>query len=232
MSLAILHVDNHLLAVVKPAGVPLVPDASGDESLFDRARDWVRTTYAKPGEAWLGVVHRLDRPVSGVVLFARTSKAARRLSAAFRAREVEKTYWGVGERMPPGEEGVLEHYLWKDREKNRVSVVERERAGAQLARTHWRVLARAGSGEGARVLLELLPVTGRGHQLRVAAAALGCPLLGDLKYGARAPLPDKSIALHARKLVVPHPTRPARMTFACDPPELAIWSFRGGAPGR
>ena len=227
MSLAVLHADNHLLVVVKPAGDPLVPDASGDESLFERAREWVRTTYAKPGEAWLGVVHRLDRPVSGVVVFARTSKAARRLSAAFRAREVEKTYWGVGEREPSGEAGELEHWLWKDREKNRVSVVERERPGALLARTRWRVLARSGAGATARVLLELVPVTGRAHQLRVAAAELGCPLLGDLKYGAREALADRSIALHARSLTVPHPTRGERMTFACDPPELAVWRFRG-----
>lgn len=225
MELAVLHVDNHLLAVAKPAGLPTVPDASGDESLLERARAWVKHEKAKPGAVYLGVVHRLDRPVSGVVVFARTSKAAARLTAAFKSRDVHKLYWGVCAEVPAVPEGVVEHWLVKDAQRNVVRVVAGERPGALLARTRYRVLARSNAGRGPRVLIELAPETGRPHQLRVALATLGCPLLGDLKYGARAPLPDKSIALHARELELPHPTRGERVRVECPAPELALWRF-------
>ena len=225
MELRVLFADNHLLAVAKPAGLPTVPDSSGDASLLEHAKAWVKREKEKPGAAYLGVVQRLDRPVSGVVVFARTSKAAARLTAAFRSRAVTKTYWGVSSAEPREGEGVLEQWLWKDRARNVVLALTSERAGAQLARTRWRVLARAGAGREQRILLELSPETGRSHQLRVAAASLGCPLLGDLKYGARAALPDKSIALHARELELPHPTRGERIRVGCEPPELAIWGF-------
>jgi 23S rRNA pseudouridine1911/1915/1917 synthase len=221
--LEVLHVDNHLLVVVKPAGLPVVPDESGDESLLERARAWVQREFSKPGKAFLGVVHRLDRPVSGVVVFARTSKGAQRLSQAFRSRAVEKTYWGVSATAPHTASGRLEQWLWKDRERNLVRVLERERPGAQLAVTGWRELARAAAP--ARCLLELRPETGRPHQLRVAAASLGAPLLGDVKYGAREGLPDRSIALHARALELPHPTRSERLRFECSPPALDLWRF-------
>lgn len=227
MELRVLLADNHLLAVAKPAGVPTVPDSSGDASLLEQARAWVKREKRKPGAVYLGVVQRLDRPVSGVVVFARTSKAAARLTAAFRSRAVTKTYWGVGSAEPREGEGVLEQWLWKDRERNVVMALASERPGAQLARTRWRVLAHAGEGRERRVLLELSPETGRAHQLRVAAASLGCPLLGDLKYGARAALADRSIALHAYELELPHPTRGERIRVECAPPELAIWSFPG-----
>ena len=225
IELTILHADNHLLAVAKPAGMPVVPDASGDESLLDRARAWVKHEKHKPGAVYLGVVHRIDRPVSGVVVFARTSKAAARLSAAFRSRAVEKVYWGVSAARPAESAGVLEQWLRKDHERNVVQALAVERPGAQLARTTWRVLATVGEGARRRVLLELRPESGRAHQLRVAAASLGCPLLGDLKYGARAKLPDRSIALHARELDLPHPTRAERVHLECAPPELALWRF-------
>lgn len=227
MDLEVLYADNHLLGLAKPAGVPSVPDASGDESLLDAARAWVKREKEKPGAVYLGVVQRLDRPVSGVLVFARTSKAAARLTAALRTRDVEKVYCAVGAGEPPGSEGVLEQWLWKDAARNLVRVVPGERPGAKHARTRWRVLARAGSGPGARVLLELRPETGRAHQLRVAAASLGLPLLGDLKYGAARPLPDRSIALHARELELPHPTRPERVRLVCAPPQLEVWRFPG-----
>jgi 23S rRNA pseudouridine1911/1915/1917 synthase len=225
VELAVLLADNHLLAVAKPAGLPTVPDASGDESLLERAKAWVKREKGKPGAVYLGVVQRLDRPVSGVVVFARTSKAAARLTAAFRSREVSKVYWAVSAAEPAEAEGRLEQWLLKDHERNVVRALAHERPGAQLACTRWRVCASAGAGRERRVLLELRPETGRPHQLRVAAATLGCPLLGDLKYGARGALPDKSIALHARELELPHPTRRERVRVECAPPELAIWSF-------
>jgi len=225
MDPAVLLVDNHLLAVAKPAGAPVVPDGSGDPSLLEAARAWVERELEKPGRAFLGVVHRLDRPVSGVVLFARTSKAAGRIGAAFRERRVAKVYRGVVARAPDPPAGAIEQWLVKDRTANRVRALPGEVSGARLARTRWRVLETTGSGRRRRVLVELVPETGRAHQLRVALATLGTPLLGDLKYGAPAPLPDRSIALHALSLELPHPTREELVHVACDPPDLDVWRF-------
>lgn len=219
-ALDVLLADNHLLAVAKPAGMPSVPDASGDASALELAKRWVKREYQKPGAVYLGVVHRLDRPVSGVLLFARTSKAAARLSARFRERETEKVYWGIVEGVPAEVEGVVEEWLVKDAARNRVRAVPAGSPGAKLARTRWRVLdAHAG-----RARLELVPETGRPHQLRRACAALGVPLLGDLKYGASAPLPDRSIALHALRLVLEHPTRPEHVRLETPPPPAPWWA--------
>jgi 23S rRNA pseudouridine1911/1915/1917 synthase len=234
VALRVLHCDNHVLAVAKPAGMPTVPDASGDESLLERAKAWVRAEFAKPGEVFLGVVQRLDRPVSGVVVFARTSKAAARLSSALREGRARKLYRAVGEGSPREDEGVMEQWLAKDEAKNRVRALARERAGAKRAVTRWRVIARAKG----RTLYEFEPETGRPHQLRVCAATLGTPLVGDLKYGAKAPLPDASVALHAVELEVEHPTRKERMRFVDPVPVGPPWDLaaesRGGknAPPR
>lgn len=217
--LAVLHCDNHLLAVAKPAGVPVVPDESGDESLLARAKEWVRREFAKPGEAYLGVVHRLDRPVSGVVVFARTSKAARRLTEAFRSRAVEKLYLGLSERAPREEQGELEQWLLKDRARNVVRACAPGVPGARRAVSRFRLSGRTRGG----FLCEWRPETGRAHQLRVASASLGAPLLGDLKYGASAALEDRSIGLHALRLELDHPTRGERLAFECPPPELWPW---------
>jgi 23S rRNA pseudouridine1911/1915/1917 synthase len=219
--LHVLYSDNHLLVVAKPAGVPIVPDSSGDESLLDQARRWVELTFEKPGRAFLGVVHRLDRPVSGVVVFGRTSKGAARLSAQFAGTGVQKIYWGIMGRAPQGQEGILKQWLHKDRAANRVHVVGQETPDAREAVTRWRQLAL----DGERALVEFRPATGRSHQLRVAAATLGSPLLGDLKYGAGTPLPDRSIALHAQSLGFEHPTREQSLRFATPPPELEAWNL-------
>ena len=221
--LTILHCDNHLLAVSKPAGLPVVPDESGDVSLFDLARSWIEKEFNKPGRAFLGVVHRLDRPVSGVVLFARTSKAASRLTNQFRERTVRKSYLAIGQGSLCKQEGRIEHWLYKDRSTNRVSICADNREGAKLAITTWRVLHR----EAHSTLLALQPGTGRSHQLRVAAASLGLPLLGDLKYGAKEPLADKSIALHAASLEVEHPTLKERLNLKAALPQVKWWASVG-----
>jgi 23S rRNA pseudouridine1911/1915/1917 synthase len=212
--LEVLHADNHVLVVNKPACLPCVPDSSEDESLLDRAKAWVKREYEKPGAVFLGVVHRLDRPVSGLVVFGRTSKGADRLSSQFRERRVEKIYWGIVAGCPASPAGEVEQWLRKDRGRNFVEVARGEGGGAQLARTSYRVLGR----EGGTALLELIPHTGRPHQLRVACASLGTPLLGDLKYGAAEALADRSIALHARRLAFDHPTRDERLDLVAEPP--------------
>jgi len=221
--LQVLGCDNHVLAVAKPAGLPVVPDASGDESLLDLARAWVGREFEKPGRVFLGVVHRLDRPVSGVVVFARTSKSAARLAEQFRNRTVGKLYWGIGAGLPAGERGELELWLSKDRRRNRVAIHREARPGAQQAATRWRLTGREVVAGEVRCRLVFEPRTGRPHQLRATAAALGCPLLGDLKYGAAEALPDGSIALHARSLELDHPTRHERLRFECDPPARPWW---------
>lgn len=217
--LEVVYHDNHLLVVNKPAGLPTVPDDSRDESLLERAKAWVGETYKKPGAVFLGVVHRLDRPVSGLVVLARTSKAAARLTAAFAERRVEKVYWGVSARCPEPPEGSLEQWLQKDRERNRVHVVPVGTEGAKLASTQWSTLERGPRS----CLVELRPSSGRPHQLRVAMASLGAPLLGDLRYGANKPLLDRSVALHARLLELPHPTRSERLRFELPPPNQDAW---------
>ncbi|MBC8328228.1 MAG: RluA family pseudouridine synthase [Planctomycetes bacterium] len=220
-----LLLDNHLLAVAKPAGIPVQEDASGDESLQQQWQGWLKRELDKPGKVFLAIVHRLDRPVSGVTLFARTTKAASRLSDAWRRGDVQKTYWAVGELAPtapslPGF-GVREEWLLKDRDRNQVRVVPPDTPGARFARTRWRILGR----DGRRVAFELEPLTGRSHQLRLACAGLGAPLLGDLKYGAPVPLPDRSIALHARALDFPHPTLDERIQVLAPAPSHFPSSF-------
>ena len=218
-ALKVLHVCNHVLCVAKPPGLPVVPDGSGDESLFDQAKAWVKEEFHKPGEVFLGVVHRLDRPVSGVVCFARTSKGAARMGESFRAKTAQKTY--VARLARPlrdahPDAGVVEHWLLKDSARNVVRIVPEGTDGAKLARSEYRL-------QQGRSRVELSPITGRSHQLRVAMASLGSPLLGDLKYGADQPLGDKSIALHAERLVLPHPTRDEEVDVTAPFPSNGVW---------
>jgi 23S rRNA pseudouridine1911/1915/1917 synthase len=217
----VLFEDNHLLVLFKPACLPTVPDSSRDPSLLEWGKRYLKETRGKPGNVFLGVVHRLDRPVSGVVCFAKTSKSASRLSSQLRSGAVVKTYIALTAGSPPSDEGFLEHRLRKDRARNRVQVVPEgdNDTGTRLARTAWKVLDRR---EGL-CLLELKPLTGRPHQLRVQCAAMGCPLAGDIKYGAPEPLPDGSIALHALRLELLHPTRQERLVFEAAPPDTGIW---------
>jgi len=216
--LEVLHVDNHVLVVVKPACQPIVPDDSGDLSLLDQAKEWVKKEFNKPGDAFLGVVHRLDRPVSGVVVFARTSKGASRLSAAWQRHEVQKTYlaWSRAEpQQGSAQEGEWRQWLWKDRSRNRVTIGKRD--GAKEAITLWKILEVSSRG----TLLRLQPRTGRAHQLRVACAAAGMVLAGDLKYGAEQPLKNRSVGLHALSLEFKHPTREELLCFTAPPPSWA-----------
>jgi len=214
----ILLVDNHCLAVNKPAGMLSQGDATGDSSVVDVVADYLKRTYAKPGNVYVGLVHRLDRPTSGVVLVARTSKAAARLSEQFRDGLVEKTYLAVAEGSWPDDEGEWSDWVIKDQGTNIVSTTQPSTPGAQRANLAFRVIARSAN----RVTFELRPTTGRGHQLRVQLASRGLPIVGDRKYGATSRLialdGQPRIALHAARLGFKHPTRPEHPTIEASLP--------------
>lgn len=214
-SLHVLYEDNHLIAVNKASGVLVQADASGALSLMDVTREYIRKKYRKPGKVFLGLVHRLDRPVSGVVLFARTSKAASRISAQFRSRTVEKTYRALvhGRVNPPS--GELLSHLRKGEKK--VRLVEAGEPEAQHATLSYRTLRR----KEEKTLLEIRLHTGRKHQIRAQFAALGHPVEGDLKYGAPCALSDGAIRLVACSLAFTHPTRDERITVAVLLPDWA-----------
>jgi 23S rRNA pseudouridine1911/1915/1917 synthase len=212
-ALDILFEDNHVVAVNKPAGWPSTHFDGSEETVDRLVKAYLKEKYKKPGNVFLGVVHRLDKPVSGVLAFARTSKAAARLSEQFRERAVEKTYWAVveGDRLPDA--GSLEDHLRKDDAAARVEVVPAGTPGAQLARLLFTVRRR----HGGLALVELRPHTGRKHQLRVQLASRGWPIYGDAKYGSRHAL-GPAIGLHARSLTFLHPVSKAPTTVTADVP--------------
>ncbi|HMO85739.1 MAG TPA: RluA family pseudouridine synthase [Lacipirellulaceae bacterium] len=216
----VLYEDNHVVAVNKPALLPTMGVGPEEPSLLESVRSYIRREYAKPGNVYLGVVSRLDAPVTGVVLLARTSKAAGRLSASFRQRQVKKTYLAIVEGCIEPDHGVLEHYLRKDERHRKVHVTHAGAADAQMARLEYRWLQTT----GALSLIEVDLQTGRKHQIRVQLAKSGCPILGDLKYGSRRPF-RPGIALHARALEVEHPVRHEPLRI--EAPLPAAWLRNG-----
>jgi 23S rRNA pseudouridine1911/1915/1917 synthase len=214
----VLYEDNHLLAVYKPSGLLVQGDRSGDACLLDMGKRWLKARYRKPGRVFLGMVHRLDRPVAGVVLFARTSKAASRLSSQFRARTVEKRYLAVANGRMPQRSGRLIHHI--EYRSHRGIVVPAPTGNSKEARLRFSVVDSDGDSSLLRIFLE----TGRKHQIRIQLAHAGYPLLGDLRYGDGEPLPGRQIALLAHFLAVDHPTRGERMTFTSPIPDGWPWN--------
>jgi len=196
MRLGVLYEDNHLIAVYKPAGILVQGDKTGEANLMDEVKNFLKEKYNKPGKVFLGLLHRLDRPVSGIVLFAKTSKGASRLSQQFRNHVIEKIYHALVEGKPKREEGRLINYLKKDRQKNVVSVFDQDVPGSQKAILRYEVVKTGKNDTLLRITLE----TGRPHQIRVQLSHIGHPIVGDVKYGASKSLPDKSIALCATSL--------------------------------
>ena len=213
-ALDVLFEDNHCLAVDKPAGLLTMGDSSGQPTLVDAARDYLKRKYNKPGNVFVGVVHRLDRPVSGVVLFARTSKGASRLSEQFRLRTVEKTYHALVEGNVSPPEGILRNRLVKDRARNVVAVVDEDDDDGQDCVLAYRRLRKSGR----LTLVEIRPETGRSHQIRVQLSNHGWPIAGDKKYGSKIHV-DGFIGLHAASLTFQHPTSKETITVSADAPK-------------
>lgn len=213
MPLEVIFEDNHLLVVNKPSNT-IVQGAQPDQtSLLDMAKAYVGKKYQKPGSVFLGVVSRLDRPVSGVVPFARTSKAAARLSEQIRLRTVVKRYWAVVQGSPSAERGTLRHWLARGENEDRTRVIDEPRPGWQEAVMRYHVVSQSGE----LCCLELDLETGRKHQIRAQLQAIGCPIVGDTRYGGR-PWNSQAIALHCRQFSADHPTLKDRMTWQALPP--------------
>ena len=216
----ILYEDNHLIGIVKPFCVPSQGDNTGDESVFDQVKEYIRTTYAKPGNVYVGLLHRLDRPTGGVMLLAKTSKAAARMSRQFQEREIKKVYWALTERIPEPQTGELHHHLRKIGGKNIMRAFSKPVAHSKEAKLSYSIRKTKGS----RALVEIQPLTGRRHQIRVQLASIGCVIVGDVKYGKTSFNLDKSICLFARSLTFVHPVKKKEITLIATPPTTGPWS--------
>ena len=222
MKIEVIYEDNHLIAVNKAAGVLVQGDETGDEPLVEIAKKYIKIRYDKPGDVFLGVVHRIDRPVSGVVIFARTSKALERMNKLFADRKVDKTYWAIVKERPEELEGTLINWLDKDKDKNITKVLpgkSRRHPDAKEAELSYQLLSSMGNFH----LLEVHPTTGRSHQIRAQLAHIGSPIRGDLKYGFREPNPDSSIGLHCRSMKFIHPVLKTEVEIVADPSDDQVW---------
>lgn len=226
----VVYEDNHLIIVSKASGEIVQGDKTGDTPLSETVKQYIKEAHAKPGNVFLGVVHRLDRPVSGLVVFAKTSKALARLNNMFREGDVHKTYWAIVERReergrysdgynPDGEWHLLENWLVRNEKQNKSYAYDREKPNAKLARLRYRVI----SASERYTLLEVELMTGRHHQIRCQLSTMGCPIKGDLKYGARRSNPDGSISLLARQVEFVHPVSKENICVEAPLPDDNLW---------
>ena len=217
--MTVVYEDNHLIIVNKTASEIVQGDKTGDTPLSETVKQYIKEKYAKPGNVFLGVVHRLDRPVSGLVVFAKTSKALARLNEMFRNSEVNKTYWAIVKQRPPQDEGELVNYLVRNEKQNKSYAYDKEVKNSKKAVLHYRLIGHSQN----YFLLEVDLKTGRHHQIRCQLAKMGCPIKGDLKYGAPRSNPDGSICLHARKVRFIHPVSKELIELEAPLPEGNLW---------
>ncbi|HNW69013.1 MAG TPA: RNA pseudouridine synthase [Bacteroidales bacterium] len=217
----ILFEDNHLIIINKKPGQLVQPDNTGDEALETEIKLFLKHQYHKPGDAFLGVAHRLDRPVSGAVVFAKTSKALVRLNEMLKKHELKKTYWAVVKNKPPQDEGILSQFILRNQKQNKSIVYNVPVADSQSAMLSYKTIA----ASDRYFLLEINLMTGRHHQIRAQLAAMGCPIKGDLKYGFPRTNPDGSICLHARKIEFVHPVTKELLIITAQPPKNNNWDM-------
>lgn len=215
----VIYEDNHLIAVNKTCREIVQGDKTGDTPLSEILKAWLKEKYAKPGNVFVGVAHRLDRPVSGLVLFAKTSKALARLNEMFRTGDIKKTYWAIVKNSPPTEEGTLEHWLVRNEKQNKSYAYTEEKPNSKKAILHYKLLARSDN----YYLLEVDLKTGRHHQIRCQLAKMGCPIKGDLKYGSERSNKDGGVSLHARKAQFIHPVSKEPVEIVASVPDDSLW---------
>ena len=215
----ILYEDNHLLVINKLCGELVQGDDTGDVTLADKAKHYLKETYHKEGNVYLGIPHRLDRPTSGIVVYAKTEKALIRLNEMFKGSSVKKIYWAIVDKLPSQEEGTLIHYIIRDTKQNKSIATPIERKGSKLAKLDYRLIASSKTYH----LLEIQLHTGRHHQIRAQLAAIGLHIKGDLKYGFPRSNPDGGICLHARKITFSHPVKKTEIELIADPAPDALW---------
>ncbi|MDR1814597.1 MAG: RluA family pseudouridine synthase [Tannerella sp.] len=220
----VIFEDNHLIAVNKTCHEIVQGDKTGDEPLADTLKAYLKEKYAKPGNVFVGVAHRLDRPVTGVVLFARTSKALARLNEMFRDGKIKKTYWAIVDKnpsIPCDDSGTLTHWLVRNEKQNKSFAYDSEQPNSKKAVLHYRII----SNSDRYSLFEIALETGRHHQIRAQLAKIGFPVKGDLKYGSRRSNPDGGISLHARNLQFVHPVSKQEISITAEPPQDNLWAF-------
>ena len=217
----ILYEDNHLIVVNKLPGELVQGDETGDRTLADDVKEYLRVKYSKPGNVYLGIPHRLDRPTSGIVVYAKTEKALIRLNEAFRGSGVRKTYWAVVDHMPRKPESTLIHYIVRNSANNKSVAYPKEIKGSKIARLDYKLIGTSDK----YYLLEIALHTGRHHQIRAQLAAIGLHIKGDLKYGFPRSNPDGGIHLHARKIVFIHPVKKEEVTIVAPPPHDPVWDY-------
>ena len=219
-NLQILHEDNHLIVVNKRVGDIVQGDKTGDVPLSELVKEYIKNKYQKPGDVYLGVVHRLDRPTTGIVVFAKTSKALSRLNELFSSRQTQKTYWAVVKNNPPQEKDSLQHFISRNEKNNTSKAHSKEVPNSKLAVLDYQIIQKL----NAYYALEINLHTGRHHQIRAQLAAIGCPIKGDLKYGFDRSNPNGGIHLHARKLVFSHPVSKELLEITAATPKDVIWN--------
>lgn len=221
LSLNVLFEDNHIIAVEKTAGMLVHGDETGDRTLQDHVKTYIKKKYNKPGDVFLGVIHRLDRPVSGVTIFARTSKALTRMNALIKDREITKEYLALVSKRPIEIKGLLTHYIVKDTKKNFSHIYDKMKNGAKKALLRYEMVGQISGYVLMRINLE----TGRPHQIRVQMKRIGCHIIGDVKYGYEFGNVDKSICLHCSKMSFIHPIKKDRITIKLKPPKNDFWDI-------
>ena len=220
MNITVLYEDNHLIAVKKQSGDIIQSDQSGDITLADKVKEYIKRKYNKPGDVFLGIIHRIDRPVSGVVVFARTSKALIRMNELFREKKIQKVYWAVVEEKPPLENGEIVNWLKKNQEKNRSRAYDSEVKESKKAELKYQLMGRSRN----YYYLKINPLTGRHHQIRVQLSNIDCRIKGDVKYGAKRTNKDGSIHLLARSISFVHPVKKQEIEIVCNPPVDPLWN--------